>query len=106
MRTSRSGLLAATVMAVSLLTGGGTVSAEPSGAMSGTAGEVDKNANKNAAQSSDMQQGTGQQPDQPKAMDQSAQQQDKQHQKASQADLDQGKTAKAVDELEQQKPSN
>jgi hypothetical protein len=92
-------------MAVSLVTGGG-VSAELSGAISGTAGDVDKNVNKQESHSKDMQQGAGQPSEQPKAMDQSANQQGKQQEKASQADLEEGKTAKAVDELEQQKSSN
>jgi len=98
--------LAAAVMGVVVVAGGGTVSAEPTGATLGTAADINKQANTNDAQSKDMQQGTAQQTEQPKAMDQSVHQQGKQQEKASQADLDQGKTAKAVEELEQQKPSN
>jgi len=108
--------MALIVAAASLVAVNGTVLAESmGGSQSGSAANSDKSANKNVdpnskdtidqgsvGQPSGLgEQGSGQSQS---TMERSGGQQAKEQEKASQSDLNQGKTAKAVEEMEQQTP--
>lgn len=116
MRISRYGVVALIVAAASFLAVNGTGLAEPMGASdSGSAMDSNKNANKNvdpnskdtidqgsAGQPSGLgEQGSGQSQT---TTERSGGPQAKEQEKASQSDLSEGKTAKAVEEMEHQKP--